>query len=389
MINATYFETLSAALKSEGLMKPTLVIDRRHLDANLDRLISGLSPDLALRIVDKSLPCLPLLDHILRKTGATRIMSFHLPITAQVLERFSQVDVLFGKPMPVASVQHAISKLSKDACNRLFSRTVFLIDTPERLGQYSTLASEIRVPIRIAFEIDVGMHRGGFENPEALSVALASIRSNLLLKCEGVMGYEAHIPSIPSLFGGSSFEQAQVKKRFDAFVAMLNDDQKSILNIGGSKTATTYKSGVHANEASVGSALVLPTDFDGGALQDMDPACFIATPILKVLDTRLPGPPIVTRAMQAIGRFPRRGCFLYGGKWMADPVYPEGMKANSLWGDSSNQQMMGLPDNSPAKVDDLAFFRPTQSEAVFQQFGAIAIYEDTKIVDFWQVMATG
>lgn len=233
------------------------------------------------------------------------------------------------------------------------------------------------------------MHRGGFENPEALSVALASIRSNLLIKCEGVMGYEAHIPSIPSIFGGSTFEQAQVKKRFDAFVSVLGDDQRTILNIGGSKTALTYSDGVLANEVSVGSALVLPTDFDGGALQSMDPACFIATPILKVLDTKLPGPQIVTKVMQAIGKFPRRGCFLYGGKWMADPVYPEGMKANALWGDLSNQQLMGLPDRSDADVDDLAFFRPTQSEAVFQQFGAIAIYEDTKIVDFWPVLATG
>ena len=389
MINASYFETLSAALKSEGLMKPTLVIDRQNLDANLDRIANSLAPTLALRIVDKSLPSLPLLDHILRKTSATRIMSFHLPITAQVLERFSQVDVLFGKPMPLGSVQHAISKLSKDACNRLFSRAVFLIDTPARLAQFSALANDIRFPIRIACEVDVGMHRGGFESPEALSSALSSIRSNLLIKCEGIMGYEAHIPSIPGVFGGSSHEQALVKKRFDAFVSVLGEDQRTILNTGGSKTALTYKSGVLANEVSIGSAIVLPTDFDGGALHAMDPACFIATPILKVLDAKLPGPQVVTKAMQALGKFPRRACFLYGGRWMADPVFPTGIKANAIWGDSSNQQMMGLPDNCAADVDDLAFFRPTQSEAVFQQFGAIAIYEDTKIVDFWPVMATG
>ncbi|MEN9895264.1 MAG: hypothetical protein RIR97_1116, partial [Pseudomonadota bacterium] len=268
-------------------MQPTLVIDRRLLDANIDAIIAQKSPSLSLRIVDKSLPCLPLLDHVLRKTGASRIMSFHLPITAQVLDRFSDVDILFGKPMPVASVQAMIRRLSKDACNRLFSRCVFLIDTADRLAQYNALANDIRIPVRIAFEIDVGMHRGGFETPHALSSALASIRSNLLIACEGVMGYEAHIPSIPSLFGGSAREQALVKKRFDAFVAVLEEDQKSILNIGGSKTALTYQGEVLANEVSLGSACVMPSDFDCSALAMLQSACAIATPILKVLDTRL------------------------------------------------------------------------------------------------------
>lgn len=39
------------------------------------------------------------------------------------------------------------------------------------------------------------------------------------------------------------------------------------------------------------------------------------------------------------------------------------------------------------KQDDLIFLRPTQSEAVFLQFGDILVYEDGKITDSWPVLS--
>ena len=139
----------------------------------------------------------------------------------------------------------------------------------------------------------------------------------------------------------------------------------------------------------MGSGFLMPTDFDVEALRNLKPALFIATPVLKVGPVRLPGPFFVTRVLQALGLFPRKGCFLYGGKWSAKPVWPEGMKENAIWGLSSNQQLMALPDDCDIEVDDLAFFRPTQSEAVLQQFGDIAVYSEGKIVDQWPVLPTG
>jgi D-serine deaminase-like pyridoxal phosphate-dependent protein len=37
------------------------------------------------------------------------------------------------------------------------------------------------------------------------------------------------------------------------------------------------------------------------------------------------------------------------------------------------------------QTDEFVFLRPHQSEAVFLQFGDIAVYEDGKITDFWPV----
>jgi D-serine deaminase-like pyridoxal phosphate-dependent protein len=94
----------------------------------------------------------------------------------------------------------------------------------------------------------------------------------------------------------------------------------------------------------------------------------------------------MTAAMQHLGLFPSNGCYLYGGKWMAEPVHPAGMKANRLLGLSSNQQFMGLPANTMIGPDDYAFLRPTQSELVLQQFGTINVYARGRIVDRWPAL---
>ncbi|MGX7872318.1 hypothetical protein ACVDG5_005135 [Mesorhizobium sp. ORM6] len=199
------------------------------------------------------------------------------------------------------------------------------------------------------------------------------------------MAYEAHAPHIPGLFGGPAKALARASGRVAAFVAGLGGNQRSILNIGGSKTALLHRNSV-ANEVSMGSAFVLPSDFDTPGLEGFQPAAFITTPILKVVEPMLPGPPAVSRMLQALGRFPRKGCYLYGGKWMAEPVSPEGMKTDGLLGLSSNQQFMGLPADAIARPGDYAFLRPTQSEAVLQQFGPIAIFSGGGIVDCWPVL---
>lgn len=203
------------------------------------------------------------------------------------------------------------------------------------------------------------------------------------------MGYEAHAPHIPNLFGGP--EQALTKSvaAFQAFVACLAPNERQILNIGGSKTALLHRTDTLANEVSVGSAFMLPTDFDTPSLAGFQPAAFIATPVLKVVDAELPGPAFVGRALQALGRFPRRGCYIYGGKWMAKPVFPEGAAENAMLGLSSNQQFMALPDGATIQPDDFFYLRPTQSEFVLQQFGTIAVFSEGRVIEHWPALPLG
>ncbi|TJX47253.1 MAG: DSD1 family PLP-dependent enzyme, partial [Mesorhizobium sp.] len=56
-----YFATLSDALKQAGICQPSLLLDRDRLDSNIALVKQRLDPSLAVRLVDKSLACLPLL----------------------------------------------------------------------------------------------------------------------------------------------------------------------------------------------------------------------------------------------------------------------------------------------------------------------------------------
>jgi D-serine deaminase-like pyridoxal phosphate-dependent protein len=389
MTGSAYFHTLAAALARAGCFQPTLVIDKARLDANIDAVKARLPSGRHLRLVDKSLAVPALIRHLMNRLDTRRIMSFHLPIARAVLATFPDCEVLFGKPMPSGALQHFFAT-APEAERLLFSeRVVHLADSAERLDAYRRVAAASGLPMRFAAEIDVGMHRGGFENPDALRAALSGIAGDPLIRCAGLMGYEAHVPKVPGFAGGAAGETALVHQRYRAFLEVIGPDQRAIVNIGGSKTALGSGAADFATEVSMGSAFLMPTDFDGGELTALQPAFFIATPVLKVGAAKLPGPPWVTRMMQRMGRFPRKGCYLYGGKWMARPVHPSDLKENALWGTSSNQQFFALADNSAVKPDDFAFFRPTQSEAVLQHFGPVRVFDDGRIVDEWPPLPPG
>ncbi len=389
MDEANYFASLQDALKIAGVHRPALVIDLDRLNANLAYVKAALAPSHTLRVVDKSLPSLPLMAHILHRMGTNRVMSFHLPVTLAILDAFPDCEVLYGKPLPVAALAKLLETLPSDEARRLCDNTIWLMDTTERLNQFEELAAAHFLNLKFTFEVDTGMHRGGVSSPQELAYAVAEAKRCTHLSCVGLMGYEAHIPEIPGIFGGSAKEAAKVEARMREYMAVLPKKDCKIINTGGSKTAITYGGDSPATEVSMGSGFLKPTDFDVDALHLLKPAVFIATPVLKVLETSLPGPRWVTRLLQRIGKFPRKGCFIYGGKWFAKPVWPIGMKENAIWGLSSNQQLMALADDTSLQVDDLVFFRPTQSEAVLQQFGSLQIYSDGRIIAEWPVLPTG
>lgn len=386
---SSYFEDLDRALKEAGIGVPVLIIDMDRLDANVDVVRRQVGGGRGIRLVDKSLPVLPLIGHLMARLETRRVMSFHLPTAQAVLARFPDCEILFGKPIPVRALHHMLATASPDQRIEFCRRTVLLVDSVRRLAAYADEAGTFDLTFRFAFEVDVGLHRGGFSDPAALEAALRGIEGNGRMKCEGLMGYEPHIAKIPAPFGGPVGERARVARRFNAFVEAIPPASRTILNTAGSNTALGHGPAISANELSMGSGFLLPTDFDGGELAALSPAVFIAAPVLKIVDGKIPGPAFLTEAMRRLGRLPARGCFIYGGKWMAQPVFPPGLRENPLWGTSSNQQFFELGAASTVAEDDFVFLRPTQSEAVLQQFGPIAIYRGGRIDDWWQPLPTG
>lgn len=386
-----YFQRLSQALREAGIAQARLVIDLPRLRANLAAIGQHTArTGMPLRAVLKSLPSLPLMDELARAWNSPRVMAFNAAQLQQLLAARPAAQALLGKPLPVAAAAQVLDALPPE----LGRGIEWLVDTPERLAQYRQLAEHRGQPLRINFEIDVGLHRGGFEDVDALGRALASLRGGQPLQWRGFMGYDAHVAALPDLPGmrATAWDESQRRWRaaWAAAEAALGPQQREALtlNTAGSPTFRLHDGKGLANEVSVGSAVLLPLDFEKPLLADLQPAAFIATPVLKSWPRfRLPeGATWLSRAAQAWDRNQARGFAIHGGHWLADPVSPPGIQPSGLYGPSSNQQVMVASERVELKPDDPVFFRPRQSEAVLLQFGELLLFDGEHISGSWPVL---
>ncbi len=382
-----YFAALEKLLLRSGAGVPTLLLDLDRVDRNVDRL-RQLQPSRPLRIVAKSLPCPDLLDHVMKQTGDSRLMVFHLPFLLQLIERFPDADILMGKPLPIGAMRHFYGARRGRAFDDS-AQLKWLVDTEARLHQVAGLAAEIGRPIRICIEVDIGMHRGGTPDTRALEAVLTSCRAHRdSVRLAGFMGYDAHVPKAPWPHSVSK-AAASAQRRFAGFVEFARtkfgdlEEFPWCINGAGSPTIAMHGDDSVLNDVSAGSLLVKPVSFDLPTLDDFEPAAWVATPVLKrSRGVRIP----------FVEKLPSRGrdsLFIYGGKWMASPHSPGGLRENATYGTSSNQQMLTVPSSSTIAVDDYVFLRPTQSEAVLLQFGDLLVTRDERIVGCWPVLQPG
>ncbi|MFK7977244.1 MAG: DSD1 family PLP-dependent enzyme [Halioglobus sp.] len=386
-----YFSALSQSLDTVGQAKPTLVIDKARLLANLQTLTGHLTDRFHYRIVAKSLPSLELLKLVMTVSGSNRLMLFHQPFANLVAAAIPTADVLMGKPMPVAAARQFYREFEGGGFDPE-RQLNWLVDTPARLQQYGELAKELGQTLRVCIELDVGLHRGGVANDEQLNAMLAQFDASPQLRFSGFMGYEPHIVKMP-VGEPTEYRDAAVSV-YQHYLALAKAHlgerwpEDAILNIGGSPTYQLYGEGDYPfTELAAGSCLVKPTDFDLPSLADHIPASYIATPVLKTLEaTQIPG--IDLGGLQAKWDPNReRAFFTYGGYWKAKPESPQGLSANPLYGRSTNQEMLNGSSSVTLAPDDWVFLRPTQSEFVFLQFGDIAVYENGAIEERWPVFS--
>ncbi len=383
---ASYFEGMQTALFKAGIAEPTLVIDRARLNRNIDQLTAHLPDGMGFRIVAKSLPSLALIQHIRARAGTDRVMTFNLQMLELIAREMPDVDQLLGKPMPVQAMRTFYETCPPDA------KVQWLIDTPARLSQYIAFAEESGIHLHLSLELDIGLHRGGFPADEALASAAETIRTSNRVSLSGLMGYEPHVAKMPEKAGlrAKALESARaIYTQAKALAGCIDDPamvQPWVLNTAGSPTYRLYKDTSLANEISAGSVLVKPTDFDTDLLADHVPASFIAAPALKVLDgVNVAGFDFLPGRTPEVPEGHSKTVYTFGGNWMATPVWPNGLEVSEKYGRSSNQQMLTGPADVSLAPDDFVFFRPKQSEAVFLQFGDIAVFERGRIVERWPV----
>src|SRR5262249_17891010 len=157
-----------------------------------------------------------------------------------------------------------------------------------------------------------------------------------LLQFAGFMGYDAHLAAIPDLAGNRASAQAEAQRRYAAMLALARErlqdpaNEHWTLNAAGSPTFHLHDDQHAPNELSVGSAAVKPWDFDKPSLTALEPAAFIATPVLKTMEHfRLPvGAEAVSQLAGWYDVNQRHALAIHGGHWLAEPVSPPGVSAS-------------------------------------------------------------
>lgn len=387
-VYSPYFAKLNKALQRNGIARPSMVIDLDKMDANIDAVRASIQSPKTYRIVVKSLPSMPMLKYIMARANTRSLMVFHQPFLNSVAEQIPGADVLMGKPQPIAAAATFYRKL-KAAEFDPERQLQWLIDTPERLKEYRALAQSLGVKMRIALELDIGLHRGGFSNPEQLTSALDVIATDPAhLEFSGFMGYEPHIVKLPSL--DTAFRHA--KDSYHALYEAAKTHRPELFdgpvmrNIAGSQTYQLYSDEPFFNDLCAGSGLVMPTDFDMPTLAKHQPAAFIATPVLKKYNSvQLSGLEWASGLFATWNPNRQQAFYIYGGNWQAEYENPPGLTRNPLWGHSSNQEMVTASNKVQLSVDDYVFMRPRQSEFVFLQFGDLVTVRRGEISDFWEV----
>lgn len=368
-----YFDGLNRDLRSANFGLPTLIIDQARLDANLAQVKKMLPTTARPRLVVKSLGALALLDYIAHDLNCNDFMVFHQPHLALILKRFPAANVLLGKPMPINTLRQFYAEHPEWADAPI----QWLTDDLPRLRQYLTYAQSQNIRLAINLEIDIGLHRGGVQSLAQFRALLALIAQHPeYLKFTGLMGYDAHVGKLPKFIQSTEQSYTLSQQSYQGYLDCLQQEFVDLyhsdlcFNGAGSPTFALHAQRTVCNDLSFGSMLLKPTDFNLPTLSRFQPALWIATPVLKKMpSSKIPG-------LKLLDNLPFRSqaLFIYGGKWMADYIYPIGTQPNPIYGRSTNQEMINIPRTACIEVDDFVFLCPHQSELVINQFEKVWLY---------------
>ncbi len=400
-----YFAQLNTALRNQRGGTSAGIIDLDRLDNNVGVVTKALGNDYKLRLVCKSLPSLELLNYLMHKGNTNRLMVFSEPFVAEILNTWNadSLNILLGKPLPA----DALGRLS---VYKGWNTINWLVDTKERLNEYISYAGKENTHIRLALEIDVGLHRGGFETTAQLAEAVELIKANAQhVELTGLMGYDGHVPYVPFYINkkkaiDKAFIETQecygrfveeLKKHYsEAFIKGLT------LNSGGSRTYFFYpevKGKTVVNDIAMGSGFLCPAQFPELIKLGHQPALFLSSPVLKKINSsELPFAEKISPLVNRWNPNLKVSYYLLGGGWPGDPVAPAGMVKNPFWDENDkgysnllpNQSILSSSDHNHITVGDFAFSHAWEGDGMLS-FKKVVLVRQGKITGEWDTYKGG
>ena len=400
-----YFERLNRELRAATPGRDVAVLDLDALDHNVDLIRAQVGSSFALRLVTKSLPSIPLVTYLMERVGTDRLMAFSEPFIAVLLSQLERpADISLGKPIPAVAAGRLLS--SHEAAEDV----QWLVDDLARLRDYLELAQERGTRLSIQIEIDVGLRRGGAADPDELLRMLQLVADHPAhLRLTGLMGYDGHVPHVPSLFdheGAVAEAFAETQRLYADFVAaathrfpeLITDDL--VFDSGGSRTYYRYDEalkGTPVNEVAMGSGFSSPASFTDLLARGHRTAVHLASPISKRI---APGEtPFVDGVQPLLARFDPNmevTFVLLGGGLPGDTIAPPGLQANPFLGGEvggirnllSNQAILTGSRAVRADEGDFVFYHPWEGDGLVV-LDRLWLVRSGRVVGWWPTYRGG
>lgn len=404
------FPAWNTALKASAGGREAAFVDLDAVDHNLQRVGQALGATIGLRLCAKSLPSLPLLEYLMVAACTNRIMAFSEGMVRDLLLRFGdRVDILLGRPATVEALARTFATLDANAApgdsGNPSGLVRWLVDTPIRMQEYAAFASGRGEQVRVAIELDVGLHRGGARTADQLLAMLDIIDRSEFLQFAGFMGYEGHVPFVSLDISSPEAEFAAVQARYADYVRIGQEAypglfaEPLVFNSGGSRTYHYYTDELDTpvNEVALGSALFYPSNFHNLDDSGLRSATFFATPVLRKLDPaegypdpeRLPALAITQPDYEA-------WYVMVSGGFPGDRLYPAGLVDSPTAPGGPTRIVNMMPNQGrwlgsrelPLEVGDFIFFQPWEADAV-RWLAYLDVFRGDRLVDQWPTFQPG
>ncbi|MCB0894452.1 MAG: amino acid deaminase/aldolase [Nocardioides sp.] len=379
---------LDDAVAKQGVPLPTpvFVVDLDAFDANADDLVRR-AHGKPIRVASKSLRVPALIERALAHDGMSGVLAYSLREALWLHDQGISDDVVVAYPtVDRAALAELVASPSAAAAITL------MVDDVAHLDVVDSVRFSPVVPVRIAIDVDAGLHLAGRTVGPKRS-PLGDVGSVLGLAREvvartgfrlvGAMTYEGQVAGIQDSVPDARVRSAVLRRVKSMSIRQLAVRRREVAdalgslvelefwNGGGSGSVAETAADPVVTEVAAGSGLLVPTLFDHYRSFEPRPASYFALPV-----TRKPAPGVVTvhgGGLTASGAA--------GPDRLPTPWAPAGLELTGLEGAGEVQTPLVGPSADGLGIGDLVWFRHAKSGEVFEHAGTVHLLAGDELVD--------
>ncbi|SDW30787.1 D-serine deaminase, pyridoxal phosphate-dependent [Marininema mesophilum] len=367
--------------------KPLAFLDLDSLTTNKDRILHAAGSK-KVRIVSKSIRCVPLIRHLLATDDRFEGVMCYTVSEALFLSRQGLDDLLVAYP---AWERTSLTDVGKEVLRG--KKLTLMVDDEEHIARLEEVGQGIGVVFPVCLDMDLsvswpGLHFGVRRSPirsqKRLIDVVKGIEKSPSVKLEGIMGYEAQVAGVGDQVPGRPLTNRlmrllkghsirRIAQQRGEWIRELKELGLSLrfVNGGGTGSLKVTSQEDVITEVAAGSGFFSSVLFDHYRDFQGEPAAGFALEI-----TRRPTPGIVTCLG---GGYPASGAS--GSDRLPTPWLPEGAKLLPLEGAGEVQTPVQYEGSFALGLGDPIFFRHAKAGEMCERFTEILVIKGDQVVD--------